>query len=194
MPHPALAQSRTLPTPFVSGLAWSFIGLGGLTMMLALIPSLLFAYVVPVEPLRVTVAEAISLKLLPPWAITAVGHLPTLFMALFAGSLLTLLVSIALLQRKNWARIAFAWIMIATAAIHLAGLVLPFYLMHDFSAAINHMPPELRGVATTVTSLLAVISSIMGIVFAGFFAWVAKRLFSAEIRREFLAHSKPASV
>lgn len=163
-------------------------------MVLTLIPALLFAHVVPLEPLRATVAEAVGLKLLPPLAVTAVGHLPTLFMALFAGSLLTLLVSIALLQRKNWARIAFAWIMIVTATIHLAGLVLPFYLMHDFSAAINQMPAELRGVATTVTGLLAVISSVMGIVFAGFFAWVAKRLISVEITREFLAHGRPASL
>jgi hypothetical protein len=193
MPRPAPAQSSTQATPFVSGLAWSFIGLAGLSMLLALIPSLLFAYVVPMEPLRATVAEAIRLKMLPPLAMTAVGHLPALFMALFAGSLLTLLVSIGLLQRKNWARIAFAWIMVVTAAIHLAGLALPFYLRHDFSAAINHMPPDLRGVATTVTGLLVVASSVMGIVFAGFFAWVAQRLFSAEMAREFLAHDKPAS-
>lgn len=147
----------------------------------------LFTHLLPMEPLRAALADAISLKLLPPSALKVLEHLPSISIALFTASLLTLLVSIALLKRRNWARIAFAWIMIATAIAHIAGLLLPFYFMHDFSAAINSIPPELRGVASAVTSMLSAISMVMGIAFAGCFAWLAKRLFSAEISQEFLA-------
>jgi hypothetical protein len=193
MPPAAPARLSPQPVPFVSGLAWSFIGLSGLSMILALIPAILLAFVVPLEPLRASVAEAVGFKLLPPLAMAAVDYLPTLFMVLFAGSLLTFVVSIALLKRKNWARIAFTWIMIVTAAIHLAGLALPFYLRHDFFAAVTNLPPDLRGMGTTVAVMLAVTSSVIGIAFAGFFSWVAKRLFSADIRQEFLAQGERIS-
>ena len=174
-------------TAFVSGLAWTFIGLTALSVLLAAGLYTLFTHLLPMAPLRAVFTDAISLKLLPPSTLKVLEHLPGICIALFAASLLTLLVSIALLQRRNWARIAFAWIMIATAIAHIAGLLLPFYFMHDFSAALNDMPPELRGVATGVTRLLSVMSIVMGIAFAGCFAWLAQRLFSAQIAREFVA-------
>lgn len=186
---PLTNATSSQPTSFVNGLAWSFIGLTALSALLAAVLYTLFTYVVPIEALRGALADAINLKLLPPSALKAVAHLSTLFIALFAASLLTLLVCIALLRRRNWARITFAWIMIATAIAHIAGLLLPFYFMHDFSVALNEMPPALRGVASTVTGIISVMSIVMGIAFACFFAWVAKRLLSAEIKQKFLARN-----
>lgn len=186
-------QGRNTITPgksvasFVNGLAWSFIGLSALSLLLAAVQYLLFAHLLPMAPLRAALADAITLKLLPASALQLLAHLPGICIALFAVSLLTLLVSIALLQRRNWARITFAWIMIATALAHLAGLLLPFYFSHDFSAALNAMPPELHGMAVTVTRMLSAMSIVMGIAFGAAFAWIAKRLFSAEIAREFAA-------
>jgi hypothetical protein len=186
------SETATDPsTSLVNGLAWSFIALSAGSLLLATVQYLLFAYVVQMEPLRATIADAINLKLLPCSAMAVVEHLPDIFMALFVTSLLTLLISIALLKRRNWARIAFVWIMIATAIMHIAGLLLPFYFMHDFSAALDDMPPELRGVATTVMNILSVMSVVMGIAFTSFFAWIARRLLSAEIRQEFIASDAP---
>ena len=112
----------------MTGLAWSFIGLAAFSALLAGFQTLLFTYLVPMEALRAVFADAISLKLLPPATINVLAHLPGIGIALFIVSVLTLVVSIALLKRRNWARIAFGWIMIATAILHLAGLLLPFYL------------------------------------------------------------------
>jgi len=173
---------------FVSGLAWTFIGLSALSAVLSAVLYVLSAHLLPMEPRRAAVAEAIHLKLLPPWSMTVLEQSTNLLIVCVAASLLTLLVSIALLKRKNWARVAFAWIMVATALLHLAGLVLPFYLMHDFFA---DMPPELRGIATRVATVLSVVSGVMGLVFAGFFAWAAKRLFAGDIKREFLPPRNP---
>ncbi len=182
---PATHNAGKKPPSFIDGLAWSFIGLSTLSASLAAVQYLLFAHLLPMAPLRGALADAIALKLLPTSALHLLAHLPALFLGLFALSLLTLLVSIALLQRRNWARITFAWIMIATAFAHLAGLLLPFYFSRDFSAALNAMPPELHGVAVTVTRMLSAMSIVMGIAFGAAFAWIAKRLFSAETAREF---------
>ncbi|MEQ1773369.1 MAG: hypothetical protein ABL891_06245 [Burkholderiales bacterium] len=180
-------QVKATPSArFVSSVAWSFIWLSAFTLLLAAIQYMLFAYAVPMAPLRAAFIDAIDVKLLPPSALTLLEHLPGICMALFAASLLTLLVSIALLKRKNWARITFAWIMIATALLHFAGLLLPFYIGHDVSNAINNMPPDVRSAAIIMTKMLSVISMAMGIVFGIAFAWIAKRLFAAEIAREFV--------
>jgi hypothetical protein len=176
----------TPPARFVSSLSWAFIWLSAFTLLLSAIQYVLFVYVVPMELLRAAFTDAISLKLLPPSMLKLLGHLPSICIALFAASLLTLLVSIALLKRKNWARITFAWIMIATAILHVAGLLLPFYVAHDVSNTINNMPPDVRSAAIIMTKMLSVISMAMGIAFGIAFAWIAKRLFAAEIAREFV--------
>jgi hypothetical protein len=186
------SETATHPsTGLVNGLAWSFIALSAGSLLLAAVQYLLFAYVVQMEPLRATIADAINLKLLPRSAMAVVEHMPGIFMALFVTSLLTLLISIALLKRRNWARIAFVWITIATALLHIAGLLLPFYFMHDFSAALNDMPPELRAGVAPLMKVLSIVSIVMGIAFTGFFAWIARRLLSAEIRQEFVARDAP---
>jgi len=118
---------------------------------------------------------------------TTLFRSPAFCAALCAASLLTLWVSVALLKRRNWARIGFAWIMIATAILHFAGIVLPFYLMPEFSALLNDMPPDIRGVVGNLAQMLSAMSIVMGIAFGVAFAWIAKRLFSAEIAREFAA-------
>ncbi len=173
------------PASFVNGITWTFIGLSVLTVLLAAMLYALFAHLLPQEPLRATLADAIQLKLLPPSALKLLEYLPAICAALFILSLLTLVASVALLKRKNWGRIAFAWIMIATALAHFAGVVLPFYLMHDVSAALNHMPPDIRSVASSMMKMLSVMSMVMGIVFGVAFAWIARRMFSTEIAREF---------
>ena len=174
-------------TSFVNGLAWSFIGLSAFSTLLAALQYVLFARVVPTETLRALFADAIQLKLLPPAMLNLLAYIPAFCAAPCAASLLTLWVSVALLKRRNWARIGFAWIMIATAILHFAGIVLPFYLMPEFSALLNDMPPDIRGVVGNLAQMLSAMSIVMGIAFGVAFAWIAKRLFSAEIAREFAA-------
>ena len=174
-------------TSFVTGLAWSFIGLAGVSLLLAVIQYVLVAHVLPMNDMRAALLDAIKMNLLPPLAMTVFENMRGITVVLAAASLLTLLVSIGLLYRQNWARLAFAWIMIAAAAAHVAGALLPVYYLHDFSLAADAMPPELRGVVAAVTKILTGFSIVMCIAFAGFFAWIAQRLLSADIRREFAA-------
>jgi hypothetical protein len=183
----ATAKAPSQTASFVTGLAWSFIGLSGIGLLLAVIQYVLFASELPMEELRTALLDAVKLKLLPPLIMTVFDHLRGIAIGQFAASLLLLLVSISLLKRHNWARLAFAWIMILVAVVHIAGALLPFYLLHDFSPPADTLPPELLGVVTTVKNLFTGFSAVMGLAFAGFFAWIAKRLVSADIKQEFTA-------
>ncbi len=187
---PVANAARNPAASFVHGLAWTFIGVSAVSALLAAMIYALFAHLLPQEPLRATFADAISLKLLPPSALQLLDYLPAVSLTLFALTLLALLVSIALLRLKPWARIAFAWIMIATALAHFAGVVLPFYLLRDASAMLNAMPPDIRGFASNMITVMSVISAGMGIAFGLAFAWVARQFLSAEIAQEFASDKR----
>lgn len=181
---PANAAAR-----FINGLAWSFIGLSAITAVMVGIQYLVYAHLLPTEALRAAVSDAIEVKLLPTGALAVLEKLPLILIVTLAACLLTLGVSAALLRRRPWARVTFAIIMIITALLHFAGVLLPFFYAQQTSAWISHMPPEIHGVATMVMRALAAMSMIMGIGFGAGFAWIAKRLLSSDIRKEFQARA-----
>jgi hypothetical protein len=182
---PAPQSKTTRQTSFVSGLAWSFIGLAGISLFLALLQYVLFSRVLPMDIFREMMLDAIKLHLLPQSTMTIVEHIHGITVVMIFTSLLTLVLSIGLLKRKSWARVAFVWLLIVAALVHFAGAFLPFYNLPGVLPAANAIPPELRGIVTIIKSMLSVVSIVMGIAFAGFFAWAAKRLLSAEIKQEF---------
>jgi len=173
-------------TGFVTGLAWSFIGLAGVSLLLAVIQYVLVARVLPMDDMRAALLDAIKMNLLPPLAMTVFENMRGIAVALAGASLLTLLISIGLLHRQNWARLAFAWMMIAAVAVHIAAAFFPFYLLRDFSSAADAIPPELQGIAAFLKNIFMVVSIAMSIAFAGAFGWLAWRLFSSGVRREFV--------
>jgi len=174
------------PTSFVTGLAWSFIGLAAVSLLLAVIQYVLVARVLPMNDIRAALLDAIKMNLLPPLAMMVFENMRGIAVALAGASLLTLLISIGLLHRQNWARLAFAWMMIAAVALHIAGAVFPLYLLRDFSPAADAIPPELQGIAAFLKNMLTVISIAMGIAFAGAFGWLAQRMLSSDVKREFV--------
>ena len=179
------AAAPSKQSSFITGIAWSFIALTGISLVLAAMQYTLFAYFVPMDALREAVAEAIHLKVLPAAAMKIVEHLRTIIVVILVASLITLLVSIGLLKRYDWARITFAWIMILTAIAHVAGLALPIYFMQGLTLDTDAMPPELRDAALKTIKFVMGMTIVPGIIFAGLFAWVAKRMCDADIKREF---------
>lgn len=183
---PSGSGTPTTPqTSFVTGLAWSFIGLAGVSLLLAAIQYVLIARVLPMDVMREMLLDMIKLNLLPPLVMAVFDNMPGIAVVMAAASLLTLLISIGLLRRHNWARLAFAWMMIAAAALHIAGAFLPLYLLRDFSPASDAIPPEFNRIAAALKNIFTIMSIVMSIAFAGVFGWMAKRLMSADIRREF---------
>jgi hypothetical protein len=156
-------------------------------MLLAAIQYVLFTRVLPMAVLREMLADIATLNVLPPTIIAAIQNMHGVSIALFITGLLTLPISIALLKRRNWARIVFAWLMIVTAIAHFAGAIVPFILLQGAAPALDAIPQELRGAVVMVKTMLMLASVVMGIVFGAGFAWVAKRLFDADVRQEFAA-------
>jgi hypothetical protein len=104
------------------------------------------------------------------------------FLALCAG---TLAAAIGLLLRKNWARIAFIVLMALGIVWNVGGVIVQYRvisaLFRFHPGATNPVRPSWE----TVTTIMAIFSSVIALGLAGLFAWLIKRLLSPDIRREF---------
>lgn len=97
---------------------------------------------------------------------------------------LTLTASIGLLLRRNWARLLFVGLLVLGIIASVVGV---FLMVFFFTGVTQAMP---AGVAPPRRfQAFAVIAGAMNVLFVfGFlalFGWIAKRLLSPEIRREF---------
>ncbi len=157
---PPVSQKST----FVDSIAWPAIGLAGLATFVFL----LIAIVITLDPAR---ADMISDPLLDHFGTPAIFlYLPYRLYVYFTllVSLTTLISSIGLLKRRNWARLVFISMMCVGivfdvfAFFQLFSLPFPFPLIHKL---------------------------LQGMFLVGFalvFGWIVKRLSSKQVRAEFM--------
>lgn len=118
------------------------------------------------------------------WANFIAGNLQLILLAFLVLCAVTLAASIGLLLRRNWARLLFVALLVVAIVWNVVGAV----LMVLFFTAITQRIPA--GVAPPEGfQTFAVIAGAMNVLFVfGFlalFGWIAKRLLSAEVRKEF---------
>jgi hypothetical protein len=169
---------------FVTALAYSFIALSCASLLMSLIQYLLFTHLLPKDALRELFIDAVQLNLIPALIVAIIENMHVLSIALFISAGATLLLSVALLKRREWARVLFAWFLIVTALVHFGAALLPFIFVQE---AAQPIPEELRGAVETVRTVLTVSCVGMGLVFGACFAWAAKRLFDTDVKNEFIA-------
>ena len=177
----APSEAAAPRSSFVTSLAWSFIVLAGFATVISALQNVMVNLTFPMEEIRGAMREAQGAQALPPFAAFMLDHF-RLLAAFFLGvSVFTLVSAIGLLKRMNWARLIFIGVMILGVIWNLAGLVIP-YFMH---ASFPPIPPEFRDNFQLMMNIMTVVMAVVAVVFAGLFAWVAKRLMSAEVKREF---------
>ncbi|MCP8900550.1 hypothetical protein [Gilvimarinus xylanilyticus] len=167
------------PSPrstFVSVLAWIFIIGASFTLLVSVLQSLMVTLFFD----RMN------------WQASAQGH-PALVDFMLQNfrwivysftlvALFTLISSIALLKRKNWARWAFVVILSLGILWQLAGFVLQFTMLEEFQQMSPVSPDE--GVVR-MQQAVQYFSLTFGLVIIALFAWLIKKLLSREIAAEF---------
>jgi len=170
---------------FVTGLAWTFIGLAGFSTLIALLQNIMIALVFPMEEMRTAVRESEKAQPMPGVFRFMFQNFQYLFAGFLVLSAATLVAAIGLLKRKNWARLIFIFIMALGILWNLASLAMPF-LMDSMMAEIPAPPQsDFHDNFKLMWNIMIVFTVVMCLAFAGLFAWVIKRLTSAEIRNEF---------
>lgn len=173
---------------FVTGVAWTFIGLAGFATLIALMQNVMLSIMLTPEELRAPVREAEAAQDMPAFARFIFANPRLIFGAFFVVSAITLISAIGLLKRKNWARLVFVGIMVVGVIWNLGSLALPFFMFSAFVPPMpEHTPSDFRDSFQLMWAVMAAFTVVIALAFAGLFAWITKRLTSHEIKREFLA-------
>lgn len=167
---------------FVNALAWIFIVLGGFTTAISILQVVMVRMMLRKEEVSRALEQAEQAKRMPAPLGFLFAHIDLYFAAVFVVSLVTLVSAVALLRRKNWARIVFIVLMSLGIAWNLAGL--------GFQLTVFDGMPHLAsdGFAKDFERMILVLkiaSVTMVVVFSVLFGWVIKRLVSPEVKEEF---------
>jgi len=172
---------------FVTALAWSFIILGGIATVVTLVQTIIVTVMFPMEEMRASMRELQKSQPMPPFFMLIFENVRLISFAAFVSSVVTLVASIGLLMRRNWARLVFIVVMTFGVIWNLAGLGMPFFMSDMFPEVPGHVPPGFHDNFKLVWNILIGFSVLMCLVFAGLFVWVVKRLLADDIKREFQA-------
>ena len=180
------ASNAAVPrSGFVTALAWSFIILAAFSTIITLLQNIMISVMFPMEEMRAAMREAEKMQPMPPFFRLAFEHFQLLFALALVSSVVTLVASIGLLRRRNWARLVFIVLMLMGVAWNLSGLALPFFVSDFIPDVPEH--PEIQGSFKLVWNIFMGFTILMCLLFAALFAWLARRLMSDDIRREFVA-------
>ncbi|MEK6243729.1 MAG: hypothetical protein AABM33_04430 [Pseudomonadota bacterium] len=172
---------------FITGLAWMSIAVAGFATLISLLQYIMVSLMFPVEEIRAALRESEKTQPMPALVGLMVENLRLLFGLILAMSVVTLVSSIGLLKRRNWARLIFIGMMALAAVGHLAGAAAPFFMFSSFSPVPDNAPADLRENAELVVKIVMGFTAVLSIVLAALFGWLVKRLLSDDIRREFRA-------
>jgi hypothetical protein len=181
----AKARSRS---GFVSAIAWTFIALAGFATLIAALQNAVFTLMFSGDPtFEKLTREVAASGNMPPFAVFMFANFRLLLAGFLAVSSLTLAAAIGLLKRRNWARLAFIAMMLLGVLWNLGGIWLAFSMWTWFPPVPDTAPAEFRASFETMAKVITAVNIVVGVLLAGLFGWIARRLASSEIRQEFAA-------
>jgi hypothetical protein len=170
---------------FVTALAWIFIALAGFTSLISLLQTIMMRVMFRSEAMSAVLHDTSEGPPMPPLVTFLFGHfqwIPAFFLGI---SILTLIAAIALLRRHNWGRLVFIGVMAIGIAWEVGSLALMPFVFSSFTDLPDNMPPDLREQLSLMPKLVFGFSGLIVIVMTVLFAWIIKKLVSADIKREF---------
>jgi hypothetical protein len=168
---------------FVTTIAWLFIVLAGFATCVFVLQNIMIDSMLSAPDTQAALAEPGGQGDLPSLAGFVIRHMRLGMLAFLALCASTLVAAIGLLIRKNWARIVFIGLMALGIVWNVGGVIVQYRVISVLFHA--NAPNPMRSPWETVTTIMAIFSSVMALGFAGLFGWVIKRLLSPNIGREF---------
>jgi len=172
-----MSSTSSPRSAFVTVLAWFSIIIAALMTLLLLLQNAVL-FLIPLDAVREASAD-VEAQLLLPFSISdTIDSVRVIVAVLFVLSLITLIASVELLRRKNWARIVFIFLLATSIVWCLFSLV----LQERFN-----LPKELMSDPGFMSMLRMI--KIMNWAFAALVtvshAWIIKKLYEPAIRQEF---------
>jgi len=168
---------------FVTAVAWIWIAMSGLSAFVALIQTLFAGVLLPGPYFEHAMAQASTSADPQVQFATSLFHwFPWITGLMFLSSAISLVASIGLLHRRNWARLLFIAMLLLTILSQVAGLV----VQQKIFAMLPAVPQEEGAPPIAMfIHVLRIASILLTLAFAAVFGWIIKRLVSPAIAAEF---------
>lgn len=167
---------------FVNVLAWIFIVLGGFTTFISILQNIMIRVMFRKEEMTQAIKQAENAQQIPAFANFIFNHMDLFFLFFLVVSATSVVSAIALLKRKNWARIVFIILMSLGIAWNIGGLVMQFTMFNSMpEVAGKGAPPEFE----QMMHIMKIASVIMVTALSALFGWTIKKLTSEPIKSEF---------
>lgn len=170
---------------FIDTLAWIFIVLVGLVTLISMFQNILVSLVFPFNEMHTALARAGQTKAVPWLATFMLEHFRLLSLMFLLVSAATLASAIGLLKRKNWARVAFIWIMGLGIFWNVVRIALPLLMFFTLASATGTASDDFGYQFDVVQKIMIAFSVLIAVGLSVLFGWIVKCLASAEVKREF---------
>jgi hypothetical protein len=171
-------NTPTVPPPqsnFVTVVAWLFIVISGWATLLSVLQNIMSLIVFPHEgPPDSAFADS------PALTRFMFTHMELFFRVFLLVCIYTLVCSIGLLKRRNWARRGFIVLLAAAVVYQVAAIAVQSVFLTEWEHGAT--PADEFGRSLL---LMRIFSAAIAIVLVVLFGWMIKKLLSAPIRAEF---------
>ena len=183
------AAPSPMPAPkstFVTVVAWIFIAFSGFATFISLLQNLMVA-IMPKSLLNQALQDTTVTRTMPAGARFMFSHFQVMVLVMFIVCVATLVSSIGLLRRHNWARLVFIALLGLGVLYNVSAIVLQRSMTSSFAApfpADSAFGPAAQQFQQMFAAM-KVTMFVFEIGFAALFCWIIVKLISAPIRAEF---------
>jgi hypothetical protein len=168
---------------FVTALAWVLIAVSGFGAFISLMQAVMLIFIFPSEHFWNAPAPH-GVQNIPPLVQFLSSNVQYFFLAFWLLTALTLVSSIGLLRRKNWARLTVVGIFGLGVVWNLGGIWLQWRMFSPTELPAK-APADFTREMETMMTVMRVATTIFAVAVAVLLAWLIRRLVSPRIRREF---------
>lgn len=169
---------------FVTVLAWVFIVLSGYMTLMGALQNVMFAHFLPQMGLDAALAPHSAADVRIPSVIRFIfGHMQMMAAVILLLAASTLVASIGLLKRAEWARHVFIGLMALGIVWNVASLIVQQLFVSTMMGVAA--PPDFRAQVVVIRVVVFVFSLIWTIALSVLFGWIIRKLRSAPIVAEF---------
>lgn len=167
---------------FVSVVAWIFIILTGFGTLISLLQNIMVQTMFSGPQMQAAINSPEAAREIPPFVHFIFSNIKLFIFLMFVMTLLTLITSIGLLKRKNWARKIFIVLMGLSIIMMVGSLIAQFFWFPNPAAmGSKGIPPEFK----TMLNIMHVFFVITYGGIAVLLGWIIKKLLSPKIVQEF---------
>jgi hypothetical protein len=172
---------------FVTAVAWVCIALAGFTTLVAILQNVMVYTFFPLDQMHAAIAQARQQQQnMPAASLFMLEHIRELVAGVLVLTLGTLIISIGLLRRHNWARILFICLLGFGIAWNMFSVVWQWFFFRSMPQP-PQAPPQIHAQFETMLIVMGIFSVIMALGMSVLFGWIIKRLTSPAIKSEFEA-------